>query len=198
MPEGWTSIAQVLGNDAITHTHIEALMERNGIPCGLGGSKTYYLQVRNEDAARATELLKEDVCHWHYQLWLFNQTGTEEATAYLPPATKDNTESRTLRRPISEVLALPEYTSNTELGAVLRQIEEYAPSVRATPFLIEIRTRVRCYRDQAGEVRTGYDFDFQFATDLSNNAGELQVSSQVWDGGSGFCYLGCLGCGLPG
>lgn len=175
------SIATVERNDLITRVHVKALLEKNGIECVLERSLGYSVLVNRTDAAQALALLMADAKTRGYAI-------TFQGGRSLPAARDRQWQATVLDAPYADLISAPAYSTQTELGTVLRH-----PRVTALkgqfPFVRRIETYAREYFGVDGRLHTGYEVKLEMVESLSGRPRAANFSFQVFEGGSPMLLL---------
>ena len=183
----WTTIAEVSGNDYLTHLHVESLLVRNKIPARLDGSKTYSLSVPAHDAASALRLISTDVVEWGYPIRLI--LGPNQFVDHPLHDKHKTVEHLLINRPYDMVVNSPQFADEHNIRRALGELDERE---QRFPFLREIHLVRREYLTEQGMLAHGDEVTIDLSENPEPDSPSLSVSSVVWDNGREYYDLGSL------
>ena len=175
--DGWSFVATVDGGDAITHSHLAALLKAHKIECSIGGSVVYGVSVPAAKYAEAVKIITKDLRERQYNITIYadgkdiKHSVPQEAWQASEPKMK-----------LQELLAREDYGPSTDIGRLLRAPEIMNESL-AFPFVVRIRSMERTYMDDHQKIQIGHQFDIELAASLNEEIGGKRLYFQVWDSG---------------
>jgi hypothetical protein len=170
----WVAIASLSGNDLIGRAHVRNTLEGAGIPCAIGGSAIYGVQVSRAHADRAAALLRADALapvaiHW-------------------PPVQEPVWATTPVGLPYHE--AIVQFVGDPIMLAVLRE-RHTVHDVESAPRVVRLDRHARPYRAHDGAVRDGYELRLH----LEGDGGGAVLSFMCLAGGAGLRFTGSNGWG---
>jgi hypothetical protein len=174
----WTTIAEVSGNDYLTHLHVESLLARNKISARLDGSKTYSLSVPAHDAASALRLISADVVEWGYPIRLI--LGPNHFVDHLLQDKHKTEQHLFINRPFDMVVNSPQFADDQNIRRALGELDERQQHYS---FLRQIHLVRREYLTDQGMLAHGDEVTIDLSANPDPDSPSLSVSSVVWDNG---------------
>ncbi len=146
----WKVIADTMGCDRITHTHVYNLLASKEIECRIEGSILYGVSVPKQQAEEAIRILREDVKKRGY--WMKLSVDDHPKVAEPTPMLK--------QLPIAQVLTRPEFAKDKPLGRLLRS-PDLTAKLKTYPFVKSLSVREQEYLATKNTTDIGYEVEIE-------------------------------------
>ena len=169
----WKVIADVMGCDRITHTHVYNLLAAKESECRIEGSIIYGVSVPKQHAEAAIRLLREDVNKRGYFI-SFGEKDNPKGIKATPKKIKC--------LPVAQVLTRPEFAEDRPLGRWLRN-PDLSAKLRDYPFVESLEIHEREYLATRDKTEIGYEIEIELRPKAGDDSKGFLVRYYVWTQG---------------